>query len=101
MIIHICGSSNNGEAWRDVGRELLGKLLGEEVELELNIIAVNNQGNVTRCCSRMFSLWLERQPEATWMQLINALKNAKLFSLATNVENLLIPSKGDPHVQGT
>ena len=101
MRIHICWSSNNPEVWRDVGRELLGDLLGEEVESELNAIAVNSRDNVIKCCSGMFSLWLERQPEASWRQLINALRNVKLVSLATNVENLLIPSKADPHVQGT
>ena len=97
MRIHICGSSNNPEVWRDVGRELLG----EQVESELNAIAADSHGSVIKCCSSMFSLWLERQPEASWRQLINALKNVKFFSLATNVENLLIPSKADPHVQGT
>ena len=101
MRIHICGSSNNPEVWRDVGRELLKKLLGEEVESELNTIAVDSHGSVIKCCSGMFSLWLERQPEASWRQLIDALINVKLVSLATNIENLLIPSKADPHVQGT
>ena len=101
MRIHICGSTNNPEVWRDVGRELLGELLGEEVESELNAIAVDSHGSVIKCCSGMFSLWLERQPEATWRQLISALKNIKLVSLAKNVENLLIPSKADPHIQGT
>ena len=69
MRIHICGTSNNPEVWRYVVRELLG----EEVESELNAITVNSQGNVIKCCSGMFSLWLERQPEASWRQLINAL----------------------------
>ena len=96
MRSHVCGA-NNPEVWRDLGRELLG----EEGELELNIIAANNHDNVIKCCSGMFSLWLERQPEASWRQLINALRNVNLVSLATNVEKLLIPSKADPHVQGT
>ena len=97
MRIHICGSSNNPEVWRDVGRELLG----EEVESELNTIAANSHDNVIKCCSGMFSLWLERQPEASWRQLINALRNVNLVTLATSIENLLLPSKTDPHVQGT
>ena len=96
MKIHICGSSNNPEVWRDVGRELLG----EQVESELNAIAADSHGSVIKCCSGMFSLWLERQPEASWRQLINALRTVKLVALATNVEKLLIPSKADPHVQG-
>ena len=96
MRIHICGSSNNPEVWRDVGRELLGDILGEKVESELNAINVNSHGNVIKCCSDMFSLWLERQPEASWTQLINALRNVNLMSLATKVENLLIQSTADP-----
>ena len=78
-----------------MGRELLG----EEGEPELNTIAVNSHDNVIKCCSGMFSLLLERQPEASWRQLINALKNVNLVSLATTVENLLTPSIADP--QGT
>ena len=101
MRIHICGSTNNPEVWRDVGTELLGELLGEQVESELNAIAADSHGSVIKCCSSMFSLWLERQPEASWRQLINALRTVKLVALAANVENLLIPSKADPHVQGT
>ena len=90
---HVCGACcNNPEVWRDLGRELLG----EEGEPDLNTIAANSHDNVIKCCSGMFSLWLERQPEASWKQLINALRNVNLESLATNVENLLTPSIADP-----
>ena len=92
----VCGACcNNPEVWRDLGRELLG----EEGEAELNIIVVNCHGNVIKCCSAMFSLWLERQSEASWRQLITALINVKLVALATNVEKLLTSPTTDP--QGT
>ena len=69
-----------------MGRELLG----QEVESELNAIDVNSYGNVIQCCSGMFSLWLERQLGASWRQLINALINVKLVSLATEIGKSLI-----------
>ena len=68
-----------------MGRELLG----QEAESELNTIAVNSYGNVILCCSSMFSLWLERQPGASWKQLITALINVNLVSLATEIEKSL------------
>ena len=71
-------------------------MLGEEAEPELNIIVANCHDNVIKCCSSTFSLWLERQPEANWRQLITALRNVKLVELATNVEKLLILSTADP-----
>ena len=82
----VCGACSNPEVWRDLGRELLG----QEVESQLNAIAVNSDGNVIQCCSGMFSLWLERQPGASWRQLINALINVNLVSLATEIEKSLI-----------
>ena len=46
-----------------------------------------------QCCSVMFKFWLERQPQATWRQLIDALYVLKLNRVANDVENLLIQSK--------
>ena len=82
----VCGVCSNPEVWRDLGRELLG----QEVESELNAIAVNSYGNMIQCCSGMFSLWLERQPGASWRQLITALINVNLVSLAIEIEKSLI-----------
>ena len=42
-----------------------------KIVAELDIIAADSRGSVVTCCSRMFSLWLERQPEASWRQLID------------------------------
>ena len=55
----------------------------------------------------MFSLWLQRQPEASWRQLMNALANVKLESLASEIESLLTPfeqqenSRQTTNLQGT
>ena len=39
----------------------------------------------------MLSLWLQRQPEASWRQLIEALKVTDLDYIATDLEGKLIP----------
>ena len=75
------------QAWRDLGRELIPD--GEEA---MGTIAVNAHGNVITCCESVFKLWLERQPEASWGQLIQGLKDVQLDNLATQVERKLEPS---------
>jgi len=77
------------EVWKDLGRELMG----DESEAALSSIAVNKKYDVTTRCSSLFSLWLERQPEATWKQLIDALNQIKLSNLATEIKKKLIPSE--------
>ena len=67
-------------------------LLGDKSVPELDTIYVNSHGNVIKCCAAMFTLWLERQPEASWRQLIDALINVELVSLAAEIKRLLIPS---------
>ena len=58
---------------------------------ELNIIQ-NNQNSITAGCIEMFQLWLQRQPRASWNQLINLLKKSKinLKTLADKIEKELI-----------
>ena len=87
--------------WKVLGIELLG----QESETTLNTISADNRGSVVACCSGMFSLWLERQPEASWKQLIDALIDVELVSLAMKIKRLLIPSEqqesSQPDLQGT
>ena len=88
--LHVCGACrNNPEVWRDLGIILLG----DKITPELDIIDENSRSNVITCCAAMFSLWLERQPKASWRQLIDALINVKLISLAEDIDRLLIPSE--------
>ena len=84
---------NNPEIWRDLGIELMG----QEGATKLDVIKVNNNRNVTQCCSAMLSLWCERQPKANWNQLIMALKEIKLYALADEINELLIPSVQQQH----
>ena len=70
--------------WLDLGVELLG----DNDIMALNVIKINN-AEVTVRCFEMFKLWLERQPKASWRQLIYALKQIQLNALAFNIEELL------------
>ena len=64
----------------------------------MRIIKTNNSGNVSECCAEMLQLWLDRQPNATWSQLIEALRSPgiKLNDVASKLEGMLLPS-----VEGT
>ena len=74
-------------AWKDLGKELI---LNDDTAL--GVIAVNANGNVITCCESLFKVWLEIQPEASWRQLIGALKEIKQGTLATQIEEMLEPS---------
>ena len=77
--------ATNAGVWKDIGVELLG---GESKDA-LNVIECNNPSDVTKCCSKMFDLWLDRQPSASWRQLIQALKQVQLDRLANQFESKL------------
>ena len=72
------------EVWLDLGIELLQ----EEDVAALKTIK-SSVSDCTVRCSEMFTLWLERQPKATWRNLIDALKQIHQNQLAFNIENLL------------
>ena len=73
-------------AWKDLGKELIPK-----DDAALGIIEVNNS-DVTACCEALFKTWLERQPEASWGQLIEGLKKIGQGTLARQIEDKLEPS---------
>ena len=75
------------DIWRDLGIELLG----EDATTELDVIKANNTDDVTKCCAKMLSLWLQRQTEASWNQLIEALEQVKLNRLAKEIKAGLKP----------
>ena len=78
--------------WYYVGIELLEQ--GEA----LRKIKANNAGSVSECCADMLKLWLRRQPNATWNQLIFALRSpsVQLNDVAIEIEGQLTPSgEGD------
>ena len=87
---HICGAcAFNPEIWKDLGIELMG----QDIVVDLDIISANKRGDVVGCCSSMFSLWLRRQTEASWKQLIDALIKVKLNVLVSEIKKSLISSE--------
>ena len=77
---------SNPQAWKDLGIELM-----PDSEAALSTISANDSNLVGRCSS-LFSLWFQRQPEASWRQLIDALKITGLNNLAKQIKGQLIPS---------
>ena len=80
----VCAAGTN--KWRDLGIELIG----EDAVSALDVIRTNHCNNVEECCSRMFAVWRQRTPKASWKQLIKALKEINLIQLASELEGLLM-----------
>ena len=51
----------------------------------LDRIKSNFQGDTVCCCNEMFKKWLEVKPDASWDQLIAALKEVELITAAKHV----------------
>ena len=79
----ICGAGQS----RDLGVQLLV----DDDDIAVLDARTRNMDEWQRC-SVMFQLWRERQPRATWRQLIDALKKIKLNTVANDLENLLRPA---------
>ena len=47
----------------------------------------------------MFSIWLQMQPKANWNQLMGALKEVELITLADEIKKLLMPSMEQQHTE--
>ena len=80
-----------GLKWHDLGIELLDcDNIGE-----LDIIEAEHPTDLKKCCTKMFSMWLMKQPSASWSQLIEALRqpNIQLATLAAKVERMLLRPK--------
>ena len=80
--------------WHDLGIELLDP----DVE-ELDRIEAEGLSKLDQCCTKMFQLWLNKQPTASWNQLIEALRqrSINLGTLADKIEQML--SKPEPKGQ--
>ena len=74
------------KAWKDLGEQL--KLSDES----LGTIEANARGDVIKGCDSLFKLWLEKQPKASWRQLIEALEVIEQDNLATQIKEKLEPS---------
>ena len=74
--------------WYDLGLELLET----KHERELDTIEKDSKVEGAKtCCRKMFSKWLETQSNnASWDQLIQAVKNIELNNVASDIEQLLL-----------
>ena len=73
--------------WFDLGVELINDSANE-----LNNLQENHPKDAEKCCSKMFQLWLKKCSEATWNQLIKALRvlGIEMFELANKIESMLL-----------
>ena len=74
-----------GAIWHDLGIELLDPDVDELDTIEAG------SSDPNKCCTKMFQLWLKKQPTASWNQLIEALKQPgiNLGALASKIEQML------------
>ena len=76
------------DKWWDMGVHLLHPTLIDGRALE--VIAADHSHRVEECCKSMFKRWLETQRDASWNQLLEAIRSIGLPSLASNLEKDLI-----------
>lgn len=62
-MVHVC------HLWLDIGIQLLDPIHVQEVHL-----LRTSKEDFRMCCMLMFQLWLDGQPNATWSQLLRALR---------------------------
>ena len=74
--------------WRDLGV----KLLRPDQENLLNIIAADHPHDAISCCKSVLKKWLDTTTDATWNELIRALKSptVELVAFAEQLEQMLI-----------
>ena len=77
------------DKWRVLGVQLLDPTSGST----LDIIERNNPRDVVRCCQCMLEKWLEMTPDASWNQILAALRSpsVQLHHLASQIEQEFIP----------
>ena len=71
--------------WYELGVELLD----DNQIPKLDIIKANNN-DVSRCCSEMFSYWLQTHPNANWYELLAALRapGVEMNDVAASVKRI-------------
>ena len=75
------------DMWRDLGVRLLDPSLLDQRVLE--VIAADHPHSVEDCCKSVFEKWLNTQEDASWQQLLEALKSVQLDYLSSQIENKL------------
>ena len=81
----LCAAGARGpDKWFDLGLALMG----ESSRNNLDVIKIE-QRNVYGCCDAMFGLWLERVSDASWSQLIEALREISMDGIASDLTKRL------------
>ena len=70
-------------SWYELGLQLLQEHNNGSV---LSEIEHDNPNNAKKCCVKMFEKWLNQQPNASWDQLLTALKEIKMNSAAEQIK---------------
>ena len=80
--------NNVAGKWRDLGVQLLPPEM-------VDIIAVDHPHDVVSCCKSVLKKWRETTTDATWNQLIRALRSpsVQLNHLAGQLEQMLITER--------
>ena len=67
------------------------KLLKEDQESHLDVLKLNHAGDNQMCCMEMFWHWLSTDTDASWQQLIEALRSpaVELPVVAADLEKVL------------
>lgn len=77
--------------WRDIGVQLLNP----PSDSVLDIIEKDNPRDIRGCCKYVLQKWLNKNPDASWDQLLEALRSpsVELDYLAEQIEHKLIVNK--------
>ena len=62
--------------WYELGLELLDN------DSHLQVIEANNQNSAQSCCQKMFQRLLDVKPDASWSELVTALRSIKMITAA-------------------
>jgi len=74
------------------------ELLEADDVRKLNNIRSEHPADLDSCSAKLFELWLDTQPTASWNQLIKSLRQpgVDLGNLATKIEQMLLQPTPDP-----
>ena len=78
------------DVWYDLGLQLLDP----EDKSRLDTIKANKPGDADGACTEMFSLWLQKNPSASWNSLISTIRGPGIrkHDVAHNIEQHMFQS---------
>ena len=65
--------------WYELGLELLDN------SSHLQVIKADNQNSVQSCCQGMFQRWLDVKHDASWSELVTALRSIEMTTAADTI----------------